>query len=203
MPHSRGHQTRIRLLEAAVHELVAQDGAMELAAVAKRAGVSSGAPYRHFSSKSELLVALVDAFYDEWETLAYRPTFSEVSDDWWVREQERIRATVAYHYDHPLGALIQQRQVGDAQAVRRQRVRADRLVAGAVKNVARGQALGRVPTHIDAELCGALLMGGVGQALHLALTQSPRMPQERVVGGLQDFMARVLCLRELGATHGA
>ncbi|MCB9762090.1 MAG: helix-turn-helix transcriptional regulator [Alphaproteobacteria bacterium] len=192
----RGRRTRERLLDAAVRELVAHDGVMDLAAVTRRAGLSAGAPYRHFSSKSDLLVALVDAFYDEWEAVAYRPTFEEVSDDWWAREKERIRRTVQLHYDHPLGALIQQRLIGDAEAVRHQRLRADRQVRGAVKNVRRGQALGRVPADIDAELCGALLMGGVAQGLHSALAPAQRMCQERVVRALQRFMQRVLCIED-------
>ncbi|MEM9187576.1 MAG: TetR/AcrR family transcriptional regulator [Myxococcota bacterium] len=193
---SRGSRTRQRLLEAATEELVAHDGAVEFAAVALRAGVSAGAPYRHFSSKSDLLVALVDSFYDAWEALAYRPTFEEVSDDWWEREKERIRVTVEFHYRHPLGALIQQRLIGDAEAVRHQRLRSDRLVRGAVKNVARGKSLGRVPAHVDAEICGALLMGGVGQGLHGALSRGRKMSRNRVVRELQNFMQRVLCINE-------
>lgn len=192
----RGTKTRERLLDAAIEELLASDGAMEFAAVAQRAGVSPGAPYRHFSSKSGLLVALVDAFYDEWEALAYRPTFEQVSDDWWQREKERIRVTVEFHYRHPLGALMQQRLLGDAEAVRHQRLRADRLVRGAVKNVTRGQALGRVPEHVDTELCGALLMGGVGQGLHSALARKRRLSRKRVIRELQAFMQRVLCIDE-------
>ena len=195
----RGRRTRARLLEAAMDELVAHDGAVEFAAVARRAGVSAGAPYRHFASKSELLVALVDAFYDEWEELAYRPTLEEVSDDWWVREQERIRLTVEFHYRHPLGALMQQRLIGDAEAVKHQRLRADRLVRGAVKNLRRGQKLGRVPEHVDAEICGALLMGGVGQTLHAALAPAKKMSRKRVVRELQSFMQRVLCISEEGS----
>ena len=192
----RGRRTRDRLLEAATEELLAQDGTVDFAAVAGRAGVSAGAPYRHFSSKSGLLVALVDDFYDAWEAVAYRPTFEEVSDDWWVRERERIRLTVEFNYDHPLGALMQQRLIGDAEAVRHQRLRADATVRGAVKNVARGQALGRVPEHIDVELAGALLMGGVGQALHAALSRKRKMSRARVTRELQSFMQRVLCIDE-------
>lgn len=192
----RGRRTRERLLDAAVHELVAHDGAMDFAAVALRAGVSAGAPYRHFSSKSDLLVALVDDFYDAWEEVAYRPTFEEVSDDWWVCEKERIRLTVEFHYRHPLGALMQQRLIGDGEAVRHQRLRTDRQVRGAVKNVARGQSLGRVPEHIDAQICGALLMGGVSQCLHSALAHKRKMSKERVVRELQCFMQRVLCIED-------
>ena len=192
----RGSRTRERLLDAATQELVAHGGAVEFAAVALRAGVSAGAPYRHFSSKSDLLVALVDAFYDAWEELAYRPTLEDVSDDWWVREKERLRLTVEFHYRHPLGALMQQRLIGDAEAVRHQRLRSDRLVRGAVKNVARGQTLERVPAHIDAEICGALLMGGVSQALHSALAHQRKMSRKRVVRELQRFMRRVLCIED-------
>ncbi|EDM75223.1 putative transcriptional regulator [Plesiocystis pacifica SIR-1] len=193
----KGRQTRERLLQAAAEELLERDGAMDFASVARRAGVSAGAPYRHFASKSQLLVALVDVFYDEWEAVAYRPTFEEVSEDWWERERERIRRTVEFYYGHPLGALMQQRLLGDAEAVRHQRVRADRTVKGAVENVARGQALGRVPAHIDAEICGALLMGGVGQALHRALAGKRRMSRARVTRELQAFMQRALCIDEL------
>ena len=127
--------------------------------------------------------------------MAYRPSFEEVSDDWWVREQERIRCTVDFHYDHPLGALMQQRLIGDAEAVRHQRLRSDRTVRGAARNVTRGQSLGRVPAHIDAELAGALLMGGVIQALHSALS-GEQMPRERVIQELQAFMRRVLCIAD-------
>ncbi|MEM7160395.1 MAG: TetR/AcrR family transcriptional regulator [Myxococcota bacterium] len=195
-PTDRGRRTRERLLEAAVQELVASDGAMDLAAVAARAEVSPGAPYRHFSSKSDLLVAVVDAFYDEWEEVSYHPTFEEFSPNWWVREQERIRRTVEFAYRHPLGALMQQRLLADAQALRQQRARTDRQVRGAVKNVRRGQALGYVPESIDAELCGALLMGGVGQSLHSALARKRKMPRARVVRELQSFMQRVLSIEE-------
>lgn len=169
---------------------------MEFGAVAQRAGVSAGAPYRHFKSKSDLLVALVDAFYDAWEALAYRPTLEVVSEDWWLCEKERIRLSVAFHYEHPLGALMQRGLLGDAAAVRHQCVRADRLVRGAVKNVARGQRLGRVPSSIDPEICGALLMGGVSQCLRHALGRERRMRRERVVRELQAFMRRVLCIGE-------
>ena len=191
---ARGRRTKERLLDAAVQELVAADGDMELAAVARRAGVSAGAPYRHFSSKSGLLVALVDAFYDAFEEVAYRPTFEEVSDDWWEREKERIRKTVVFHYTHPLGAIMQRSLIGDADAVRRQRLRSDHQVRGAVKNVARGQALGRVPAHVDPEMCGALLMGGVNQGLRSAMSSKRKVSRKRLTAELQRFMQRVLCI---------
>ncbi|MEM7609880.1 MAG: hypothetical protein AAF411_31420, partial [Myxococcota bacterium] len=123
----------------------------------------------------------------------YRPTFEAMSDDWWEREKERLRVTVGFHYRHPLGSLIHQR-LGDAEAVRHHQVRADRLIRGAVKNVSRGKSLGRVPAHIDATLCGPLLMGGVGQCLHAALGGKRPLARKRVLAQLHHFMARVLCI---------
>ncbi|MCA9634018.1 MAG: hypothetical protein KC766_40500 [Myxococcales bacterium] len=96
------------------------------------------------------------------------------------------------------GRRTRERLVGDAEAVRHQRIRTDNQVRGATKNVTRGQALGRVPPHIDAELCGALLMGGVSQALHSALRRRRKLPRERVIGELQRFMQRVLCIQDRG-----
>lgn len=190
----KGEATRRRLLDAARDELVACRGAFEFAAVARRARVSTGLPYRYFASKSALCVALVDEFFNEWEATAYRPTFEEVSEDWWIREQTRIAKTVDFFYDHPLGALIVTRFAGDAEVVGALRRRLDRQVHGATTNVARGQRLGRVPTHIDAELAGALLMGGVHQALATALSADPPMARHRVVSNLVDFMRRVICI---------
>src|ERR1700704_2894424 len=57
---SRGDQTRGRLLEAAV-ELLEEGGyaAASVAAIAGRAGVATGALYRHFPSKADLFVEIV------------------------------------------------------------------------------------------------------------------------------------------------
>jgi AcrR family transcriptional regulator len=51
------------LLRAAAEELV-EVGELEVAAVARRAGVSVGLPYRYFGTRSGLLIAVVDDFYD-------------------------------------------------------------------------------------------------------------------------------------------
>jgi AcrR family transcriptional regulator len=191
----RGEATRRRLLEAAREELIACGGEFEFAAVAQRADVSAGLPYRYFESKSALCVALVDDFFHQWEAVAHRPILDELSDDWWIREQARIEKTVDFFYDHPLGSLVVTRLAGDAQVVGAVRERLTQQVHAATTNVARGQQLGRVPDFIDAELCGALLMGGVHQALATALSSQPAMERARVVWTLQDFMRRVLCIQ--------
>jgi AcrR family transcriptional regulator len=58
--------TRRKLLEAAEH-LIAERGfeAASLAAIAEEAGVSKGAIYHHFQSKNDLLLALLEARFEE------------------------------------------------------------------------------------------------------------------------------------------
>jgi len=197
MRTARGEATRRRILSAARDELVCCGGAMEFAAVAKRAGVSAGLPYRYFASKSALLVALVDEFFDDWESVAYRPTFAHISDDWWVCEQTRLEKTVDFFYTHPLGPFVFTHLAGDADVMAGIRERLNRQIRGAAGNIATGQQHKRVPKHIDAELCGALLMGGVYQAITQALSTQPRMPRERILRELQHFMQRVLCIEEI------
>lgn len=165
---------------------------MELAAVAARAGVSPGLPYRYFKSKSALLVAVVDDLFDLMEAAAYRPAFEEVSDDWWEREKARISTLVGVFYEEPLVRIVISKLAGDAAVVQARQQRVTRQVRGAAANIARGQALGRVPAHVDAELAGALLMGGVMQALQAALERPERPPRAHVERVLHEFMRRAL-----------
>ena len=59
-----------------------------------------------------------------------------------------------------------------------------------------GKKLGRVPAHIDEQIGGALLMGGVYEAIDLALTSKPRMNKHRLMTELQSFMRHVLQIEE-------
>ena len=194
MSTAKGEATRRRLLDAALEELAANGGDVEFSAVTKRAGTSAGLPYRYFKSKSTLIAALIDEFFDAWEAIAYRPTFSEVSDDWWECEQVRLAKTVEFFYEHPLAPLVFTQLAGDAEVMGKMRQRVDAQVRGAAKNVRRGKRLGRVPDHIDPQIAGALLMGGVSQALALALSKNPPVRRSKLVQELQSFMRRVLCI---------
>jgi hypothetical protein len=66
---------------------------------------------------------------------------------------------------------------------------------GAAANVARGQTLGLVDPTLDCELAGALLMGGIYQALSVSLTRTDA-DSEQLVSDLTVFMARVLAISE-------
>lgn len=192
----RGVATRERLLAAAREEIIHNQGAMELAAVASRARVSPGLPYRYFESKSALLVAVVEAFFDSLDQRVYRPVFAEVSEDWWEREKARIEKLVDFFYEEPLTPHLMSRLAGDSAVARAKQERVTRHVRGATANINVGKKLGRVPADTDAELSGALLIGGVHEAIELAVSHVPRLEKARVVRGMQAFMRSVLRIED-------
>src|SRR6476646_1985902 len=81
--------TRERLLKSATLELVAQKGSVELADVTRRAGVSAGAPYHHFGSKSGLIAAVVDDFYERYDKSVMDVEFEGAR--WIDREELRVQ----------------------------------------------------------------------------------------------------------------
>ena len=192
----RGQRTRERLLVAAKELLVEGDGELSHADVAERARLSAGASYRYFPSKSQLVAAVVEAFYDALEAEAYLPTFEEEADDWWSREQIRIERLVDAFFDDPLGPLIARGLAQDAEVARTQRRRLDKQTYGAARNVARGQALGLVDAELDPRTAGALLMGGIYHAISVRLSDA-EPDREVLCRELKSFMARVLAIREV------
>ena len=72
---ARGDRAGARILDAAIAELVESDGVLEVAAVARRAGVSVGLPCRYFGTRSGLLVAVVESFYDRLDAAVLHHVF--------------------------------------------------------------------------------------------------------------------------------
>src|SRR5262245_35539090 len=69
------------LLETAVKVIDAEGlSALSLQALARRAGVSSGAPYHHFESREQLLAAIATQGFELLKA-AMRSAASEASDD--------------------------------------------------------------------------------------------------------------------------
>ncbi|WP_232665483.1 TetR/AcrR family transcriptional regulator [Pseudonocardia sp. TRM90224] len=64
-----------------------------MAAVAGRAGVSVGLPYRYFGTRSGLLTAVLSAFYDRLDDAVITKQFA--GRTWHERERARVRAWVA------------------------------------------------------------------------------------------------------------
>ena len=182
-----------RLIRAAQDELIHRGGLLEMQAVAARAKVSVGLAYHHFGSKGGLIAAVVQAFYDRLEDVAFNP-LRLVSPDWAGREKERIAAYVSFHYDHPfaplvIGPLSRAAEVLDVEQAFTKR----QLVAGAY-NMRAGQRAGVVSTDLDPRLTIALVVGGIRQALIGALTKAHRPDRRDLTEKIWVFIAGALQL---------
>ena len=183
----RGEETRRRLLEAAIAELVERDGALEVASVAARAGVSVGLLYRYFGSKAGLVTAVVDDFYDR--LLAEISAAGALKGvDWATRERRRTELSVAFHYREPLAPVLLGRLAREPEVAAREVRRIERLVEDAALNVERGQRRGEIPGDADARMVGAMLIGGYRVAMAEALTRSTRPSQHDLTEAIWRFV---------------
>ena len=162
-------------------------------AVAQRARVSVGLAYHHFGSKAGLIAAVVEGFYNRLEDAAFSPS-KLVSPDWPGRENERIAAYISFHYDHPfaplvVGALSRAAEVLDVERAFTKR----QLTAGAY-NLRAGQRDGVIPADLDPRLTISLLIGGIRQALIVALTSSKRPDRNELTDKIWVFVAGALRL---------
>ncbi|MFI1918150.1 TetR/AcrR family transcriptional regulator [Nocardia sp. NPDC020380] len=169
---------RQQLLDAARDELVRGNGVMELAALTRRAGLSTGALYHHFGSKSGLLVAIYDAFYDGLAH-AIADTHLPAGADWGVREHERTRLFVTYHFADPLAPILLNRTAPDPQLTELEAVYIQNMSDNAADNIRHGQTLGQLPADLDPDSAGAYVIGGLrhGIAQQLRTTPSPTPDQ--------------------------
>jgi AcrR family transcriptional regulator len=182
-----------RLIRAAQEELIQGHGLLEMQAVAKRAKASVGLAYHHFGSKAGLIAAVVEAFYNRLEEVAFSPS-KLTSPDWAGREKERIAAYISFHYDHPfaplvMGPLSRAAEVLDVEQAFTRR----QLIAGAY-NVRAGQRDGVIPGDLDPRLTIALMIGGIRQALIGALTSPHRPDRAELTEKIWRFVARALSL---------
>ncbi|WGM39363.1 TetR/AcrR family transcriptional regulator [Caulobacter sp. NIBR1757] len=187
-----------RLIRAAQDELIQTHGLLEMQAVARRAKASVGLAYHHFGSKAGLIAAVVEAFYNQLEDVAFSPS-KLVSPDWAGREKERIAAYIAFHYDHPfaplvVGPLSRAAEVLDVEQAFTKR----QLIAGAY-NLRAGQRAGVIPPDLDPRLTIALMIGGIRQALVGALTGGPRPDRDLLTEKIWAFVASALHLAALDA----
>ena len=188
---TRGAQARDRLVEAATQEL-AQTGSFEVAAVARRAGVSAGLPYRYFGTRTGLLVAVVDAFYQRfYDTIALRdydaPTWAE-------RERQRITDWVHFLYGEPVAPVILAGLGEGELATARGRWLQEMSKVGA-RNMAQGQRDGVIPEDRDPEYLAAATLGGTNAVVAVCLTRDPRPPAADVVDQLWSFVSGAVALR--------
>ena len=182
-----------RLIRAAQDELIQGHGLLEMQAVAKRAKVSVGLAYHHFGSKAGLIAAVVEAFYDRLEAVAFDPA-NLVSQDWAGREKERVAAYISFHYDHPfapivVGPLSRAPEVLDVELAFTKR----QLVAGA-RNLRAARREGVIAADFDPHLTIALMIGGIRQALIAALVKGQRPDRAELTEKIWFFITGALRL---------
>ena len=182
-----------RLIRAAQEELIQSHGLLEMQAVAKRAKASVGLAYHHFGSKAGLIAAVVEAFYNRLEDVAFSPS-KLTSPDWAGREKERIAAYISFHYDHPFAPLVVGPLSRAVEVLDVEQAFTRRQLAAGAYNLRAGQRDGVIPADLDPRLTIALMIGGIRQALIGALTASHRPDCAELTDKIWVFVAGALRL---------
>lgn len=181
---------RQQLLDAARDELVHANGVIELSALTRRAGLSTGALYHHFGSKSGLLTAIYDGFYD-----GLRHAIADVhlpSGDWATRERDRTHRFVAYHLADPLAPILLNRTASDPQLTELEAAYVHNLIDNAAANIRHGQQLGDLSSDLDPGSAGAYVIGGLRHGIAQQLRIAPTPNSDQATQTLWRYTAAVL-----------
>ncbi|MFG2074588.1 TetR/AcrR family transcriptional regulator [Nonomuraea maritima] len=192
----RGAATRRRLLEAAAAELV-ETGDIEVAAVARRAGLSVGLPYRYFGTRSGLMSALLADFYERLVSETVLGHFA--GHTWPERWRNQLTRWVDWVYDEPLAPVVLGRMVGDAQVAAMEADCAKQVIALGARHIATGQDEGAVTYRRDPELMSAAVVGGMRSILAVVLDQDPRPDRGAVLEEIWHFSTAALGVHGGGA----
>jgi len=188
----RAEQSRTRLIEAAVLELIAGNGSFEIIDIARRAGVSVGLAYFRFGSKAGLISAVVDAFYDRIARVIDLADCAEL--DWGLRERERLRRLIEFLFTHELAPILISKLARDPEVAAVESARWSELIGGAARNITKAQRRGQIAAHHDPQVLAALISGGIRHAVGHALASSPRPSQLALTDEIWGFIARGLQL---------
>jgi AcrR family transcriptional regulator len=189
--------TRERLLRSA-QELIEEDGygAASVAAIAERAGVATGALYRHWPSKGELFAELFRVVCDR-EAAAMDAAARGAAGREGANHVETVQAVLITFAERALRnprlawALIAEPvdPLVDAERIAYRRDYARRLVAELRAAIVAGE----IPEQ-DVELTAAALVGGVGEALvgPLSTLAGTAPPAQEIIAALHAFVARAV-----------
>ena len=153
-----------------------------LAAVVADAGTTTGAVYHHFGSRAGLLRAVLDELYDRLDADVLLPQMP--GETWGQRERERIRRLVDAAYREPLAPVVLGLALREPDVALADAERTARLSSLAAQNLRRAQAAGEVRPDVDPDVTGAVIMGGLRQALGRALADPQRPPAAQLAEDL-------------------
>lgn len=186
---------RQQLLDAAREELVRGNGVMELSALTQRARLSTGALYHHFGSKSGLLIAIYDGFYERLRE-ATSDAQLPADADWATREHARTRLFVGHHFADPLAHILLNRAVLDPQFPEIEAAYLQYLIDNAADNIRLGQQSGQLPADLDPDSAGAYIIGGLRYGIAQQLRATPPPSPDQATERLWQFTAAVLGISE-------
>lgn len=174
---SKKVKTSERLMAAAALELCRGNGDFEMSSVSRTAKVSVGLAYHHFGSKSGLIAAVVEQFYEELDEEVMMARFG--LEDWAERESLRVQRNVAFHYRHPLAPIILRRLRREPGVIEIEQARIKRQVTEGTRNIQSAQKQGSVFADIDPEATAAFTLAGMRSLIAIAL-ENPidRRPDE-------------------------
>ncbi|WP_297622796.1 TetR/AcrR family transcriptional regulator [Nocardia sp.] len=186
---------RQQLLDAARAELVAGNGTVDLNALKRRSGLSTGALYHHFGSKAGLLVAIYEEFHAGLVAAIADETITD-SIGWGARERARTRNFVAYHFADPLSELLLGPISTEPEVAELEAAALTRIIESAARNIRTGQQSGELDPTIDPDLAGACVMGALRHGIYEQLRRHPRPSIDEATEGLWRFIAAAV-----GADH--
>lgn len=163
-----------------------QTGDLEVASVARRAGVSAGLPYRYFGTRNGLLSMVVESFHDRLDDAVTLRRFEGGS--WQEREHARVAAWVEHLYREPLTAVMYTALTGDAEVAAADTRRLHRAIELGALNIARGQRDGDLPGGKDPQLLAAGVLGGLRTMTALAVDRRPRPGAEWLTEQMWTFV---------------
>lgn len=178
---------RAAILQAAREELIAGNGDLEVAKVAKRAGVSAGLTYYHFDNKSGLLNAIVSDFYTTMDDRILAVPFEGAT--WAAREKARVFSMVEFFYSDPVAILVATRLRTDPAFAADEAGRTRRINQLGARNIAQAQREGEIDAARDPLLLVSMILAGVTEGVRTALGAEPPMPLAAAQAEIWTFVA--------------
>jgi AcrR family transcriptional regulator len=177
---ARGRATRARLLAEARAAILAGDGTLEVAEVARRAGVSAGLLYRYFGSKDGLVAAVVDAFYDVYDAEVFAVVMAPDAP-WPERERTRMAREIDFLCDDPMGRMVVGRRLREPAAARADAERLARQVEIGARSIAKGQRDGELDAAVRPRYAAAAILGGFRELMAAALGEDADPPRAELL----------------------
>jgi len=110
-----------------------------------------------------------------------------------------VERDVAFHYAEPLAPVVLGRLGREPEVAAVEARSIAREIELAARNLARGQRSGALPADLDPGLTGAMVLGGIRQALGAVLSRPEPPPPAVVAEALWRFVAAAVRCAPAGA----